>query len=105
MCFVKKGVLKNFANFTGKHLRYSLFLIKRQDFWIATLLKRDSNTGVFLREHSETSKNAYFEVQTIENEIHSCFFMSKVIHSVLGKVKKEYLNSFIVKGIWYSVKY
>ena len=24
-CFVKKVVLKNFANFTGKHLRWSLF--------------------------------------------------------------------------------
>ena len=90
MCFVKKSGLKNFANFTGKQLRCSLFLIKRQDFWLATLLKRDSNTGVFLREHSETFKNAYFEVQTLDIEIYSCFFMSKVIQSVLGKVKKEY---------------
>ena len=29
-CFVKNGVLKNFANFAGKHLRWSLFLIKLQ---------------------------------------------------------------------------
>ena len=28
--FVKKGVLENFANFTGKHLCWSLFLIKLQ---------------------------------------------------------------------------
>ena len=27
-CSVKKAVLKNFANFTGKHLFWSLFLIK-----------------------------------------------------------------------------
>ena len=27
-CSVKKGVLKNFANFIGKHLCWSLFLIK-----------------------------------------------------------------------------
>ena len=94
MCFVKKYDLKNFANFTGKHLRCSLLLIKRQDFWLATLLKRDSNTGVFLREHSEIFKNAYFEVQILEIEIYSCFFMSKVVHSVLGKVKKEYWNSY-----------
>ena len=26
--FYKKGVLKNFSKFTGKHLRQSLFLIK-----------------------------------------------------------------------------
>ena len=27
-CSIKKDVLKNFTNFTGKHLRWSLFLIK-----------------------------------------------------------------------------
>ena len=30
--FFKVGVLKNFANFTGKHLCWSLFLISLQDF-------------------------------------------------------------------------
>ena len=29
-CSVQKGVLTNFAKFTGKHLRQSLFLIKLQ---------------------------------------------------------------------------
>ena len=29
-CFVRKGVLRNFAKFTGKHLCQSLFLIKLQ---------------------------------------------------------------------------
>ena len=28
--FFKKGVLKNFANLTGKHLCWSLFLIKME---------------------------------------------------------------------------
>ena len=45
---VKKGVLKNFAVFTGKHLCWSLFLKKLQAWRPATLLKRGSNTGVFL---------------------------------------------------------
>ena len=40
--FFKIGVLKNFANFTGKHLCWSLFLIKFQTLRPATLLKRDS---------------------------------------------------------------
>ena len=31
-CSVKKGVLKNFANFLGKHLYWSLFLIKLQAY-------------------------------------------------------------------------
>ena len=40
-CSVKKGVPKNFVNFTGNHLCWSLFLIKLQ-------ASQDSNTGVFL---------------------------------------------------------
>ena len=47
-CSVKKGVLKSFANFTGKHLCRSLFLIKLQAWRPKPLLKRNSNTGVFL---------------------------------------------------------
>ena len=43
----KIGVLKHFANFTEKHLRWSLFLIKFHVQRPAALLKRDSNTGVF----------------------------------------------------------
>ena len=39
-CSVKKGVLKTFANFTGKHLCWSLFLITLLVFRPATLLKR-----------------------------------------------------------------
>ena len=34
------GVLKNFANFTGKHLCWSLLFTKLQTFRIATLLKK-----------------------------------------------------------------
>ena len=45
--FCKKGVLRNFTKFTGKHLCQSLFYNK-----VAGLLqlyyKRDSDTGVFL---------------------------------------------------------
>ena len=43
------GVPKNFTILTGKHLCWSLFFIKIQAFTSATLLKRDYNTGVFLR--------------------------------------------------------
>ena len=48
---MKKGVLKNFSNFKGRHLGWSLFLIK---------LKRDSNTDIFC-EICEAFKNTYFE--------------------------------------------
>ena len=49
--FFKVGVLKCYTIFTGKHLRWSLFLIKFQSFQSfrpATLLKSNSNKGVFL---------------------------------------------------------
>ena len=46
--FFKIGVLRNFAIFTVKHLCWSLFLIKQPPFRAATLLKGNSNTGVFL---------------------------------------------------------
>ena len=46
--FFKEGVRKNFANLTEKHLCWSLFLIKMEARGPATLLKRDSNTDLFL---------------------------------------------------------
>ena len=46
--FYKKTVLKNFTILTGKHLYWSLFVIKLQAFKPATLWKRDFNIGVFL---------------------------------------------------------
>ena len=45
--FYKNAALKNFSIFAEKHLCWGLFLIKLQVFRSATLLKRDSNTGVF----------------------------------------------------------
>ena len=48
-CSVKKGVLKNFANFTEKHLCWNLLLLKLQALQALQLyFKKDSNTGFFL---------------------------------------------------------
>ena len=44
----KIQVFKNIAIFTGKHLCWSLFVIKLLAYKTANLLKRDSNTSVFL---------------------------------------------------------
>ena len=46
--FFKINVLKNFAIFTGKKLRWSLYFINLQAFRPGTFLKRDSNISVFL---------------------------------------------------------
>ena len=45
--FCEKGVLKNLAKFTEKHLSESLFLIE-SGIRPSTLLKRGSNTGNFM---------------------------------------------------------
>ena len=47
-CSRKKAVLKSFPVFTEKDLCGSLFLVKLQAFRPAAVLKRDSNTDVFL---------------------------------------------------------
>ena len=92
MCFVKKDVLKNFRNFTGKHLRWSLFLIKRQDFWLATLLKATLTQLLSCVNIRKFFKNAYFEVQILENEIYSYFFMSKSYTLRIGESQERILK-------------
>ena len=47
-CSIKKGVLKNFAKFTGKHLCQSLFFNKFAGLRPATFFKKGSGTGIFL---------------------------------------------------------
>ena len=56
--FHKKDALRNFAKFTGKHLCHGLFFNKVADLRLATLLKRDSDTGVFC-EFCEISENNF----------------------------------------------
>ena len=84
---MKKRVLEKFANFTGKHLSYDFFFKKQ-------------NVSC---EYLELFKDISFEVENLENEIYIFFLMSEPTHSLLGKVKKVYQNSFTVKETWYSV--
>ena len=69
MCSVRKGFFKNFANFRGKHLCWSLFLIKLQAFNPAYL----TPTLVFFHLYWSTSANDFFcisEIQTTNNVIY-----------------------------------
>ena len=50
--FRKKGVLRNFTKFTGKHLCQSLFFNK--------LIKKETLAQVFFCEFCEISKNTFF---------------------------------------------
>ena len=58
--FFKIGVLKNFANFTGKHLCCSLFLITLKAWRPVQLHQRETPTQMFSCEICESFKNAFF---------------------------------------------
>ena len=58
-CSLKKGVLKNFAKFTGNHLCQSLFFNKVEGLRTATLLKK-TLAEVFSYEFCEILKNTCF---------------------------------------------
>ena len=45
MCFMKRGVLRNFAKFTGKHLCHSTFFNKVAD--VCNFIKKDTPAQVF----------------------------------------------------------
>ena len=56
MCSVKKGVLRNFAKFTRKHLCQRLFFNKVA----GNFIKKESLAQVFSCEFCEISKNRFF---------------------------------------------
>ena len=57
--FFMTGLLKNFAIFTGKHLYWSLFLIKLEDWRLVFLLK-ETPTQVFFYEYCKIFKDSFF---------------------------------------------
>ena len=58
-CSVKKGVLRNFARFTGKHLCQSLFFNKVAGS-ACNFIKNETRALVFSCEFCEISKNTFF---------------------------------------------
>ena len=75
-CSVNKDVLKNFANFTGKHLCWSLF--NKVTYLKACNFIKKTPTQVFSCEIREIFKNNYFEehlrTTASENRIIYIFF-------------------------------
>ena len=62
ICSVEKGVFKNFANFTRKHLCQSLFFNKVASKRLQLYLK-EALAQVFSCEYRETFKSTYFPEQ------------------------------------------
>ena len=72
----KISALKNFENFTGKHLCWSLFLIKLQAF---RLYYSKTPTQVFSCKISKIFKNTFFS----QNSSHSWF--CSIIHFFIAR--------------------
>ena len=58
--FCKKGVLRNFTKFTGKHLYQSLFFSKVAGDFNCNFIKKETLAQVLYREFCEISKNTFF---------------------------------------------
>ena len=61
-CSMKKGVLRNFTKFTGKHLCQSLFFNKVAGLRpeACNFIKKETLAQVFSCEFCEISKNTFF---------------------------------------------
>ena len=74
--FCKKGVLRNFANFIGKHLSQS-FLIKLQA-QACNFIKKETPARVFSCEVCKISKNIYFHrTPLVAVSIFPCCYVAK----------------------------
>ena len=67
--FCKKGVLKNFAIFTGKHLCWSLFLIKLQAWKIRNVHRKASVLVSLFNKIAGLKASSFFKKRLQ----HSCF--------------------------------
>ena len=90
-CCMKKGDLRNFAKFTGKHLRQSLFFNKVAG--PCNFIKKKTVTQVFFREFYKISKTTFFteHLWTTASEIqhkiisvgdHWLFYSHPVFHDI-----------------------
>ena len=82
--FFKIGVYKNFESFTGKHLCWSLFLIKLQTWRPATLLRRDYNTGA-MRKKPQKQSFADIHQNRCSWKFHKFCRKTPVLESLLNK--------------------
>ena len=88
-CSVRKGVLRNFAKLTWKHLRQSLFLIKLQALQACNFIKKETLAQVFSCEFCKISNNSFFteylrataSVSTKEQKFTYCLFRRQVLSS------------------------
>ena len=95
--FKRIGALKNFLDFSGKHFCWSLFLIKLQLFKPVYLLKRDSNTSVFLWTLQNFEGHLLW--RTYAND---CFCISEIqiTNNVIYTLAENFIFSFRIYKIF-----
>ena len=81
---VEKPVLKNFANVTGKHLCWNLFLMKSYAFRPVTLLKWDSKIDLFLVKFTK-----FLRTPILMNICERLLCISYDLHKYVSHVKKN----------------
>ena len=98
--FCKNGVLRNFAKFTGKHLRQSIFSLQ------ASTIKKETLTQVFSCELCEISKNTFcYRTPPVAASKNSHPQLERnswkqILHSILGiKNAKTILISFYKRSV------
>ena len=81
---IKIGVLTDFTNFTGKQLRWSLFLIKMQTS-VLQLYYKETLTELFSCEIFETFKNpSFYRTPLVAASDCLCKKFSEYPHEMLG---------------------
>ena len=81
---VKKVVLRNFANFTGKHLGWSLFLIELRYYWYCYNQKQSSGAALQKRCSYKFCKKIHKKTPKKKDpaQMFSCEFC-KIPHNIL----------------------
>ena len=93
----KKGILKNFTKFTGKHLCQSLFLNKIVgQSPVCNPIKKKTMTQVFSCEFCEIFKNTFFK----ENLWITASVLQFLMRTTLPELKVVSKNTFFKEHLW-----
>ena len=93
--FCKKSVPKNFANFTGKHLYWSLFLIQLKAQKACNFIKKETSVQVLSREFCEIFKNTSFTEHLWMTVARTVRGMLSIKNEIVGK-KREWNHPYII---------
>ena len=104
-CFIIKGVLRNFAKFTGKHLCQSLFLSKVTRRQACNFIKKETMVQMFCYEFCKISKNAFFteHLWTAASVTLHSFPFALITHKIYWPQCIRYALETLQKTTRYSV--